>query len=271
MKLIVASRADEASMNIRSALLKNYGFKKEKSEKEDDGLYRFKDLLLKTIDDMHIYHDDVDKEVETNDKIENVIFISKHSSEKAVDCLTCHPIGNFSEAEVGGRSFEIVPTDGVLMTKVVRNLQSSSYRVSFEATHHGPYLKTKTFFAEIGSDRESWNDEKKGETVAKALMEALMDNKKIETVVIGIGGGHYMPAPTEIVKRKKVAFSHMIPNYHLSRYKKCIDLILEKEDVKCAYLDKKAIKKQIDLSEIKNELKKRGIEEIDSKSLPSID
>ena len=132
-------------------------------------------------------------------------------------------------------------------------------------------MKTKTFFAEIGSDRESWNDEKKGETVAKALMEALMDNKKIETVVIGIGGGHYMPAPTEIVKRKKVAFSHMIPNYHLSRYKKCIDLILEKEDVKCAYLDKKAIKKQIDLSEIKNELKKRGIEEIDSKSLPSID
>jgi hypothetical protein len=34
MKLIVASRADEASMNIRSALLKNYGFKKKKVKRK---------------------------------------------------------------------------------------------------------------------------------------------------------------------------------------------------------------------------------------------
>jgi D-tyrosyl-tRNA(Tyr) deacylase len=80
-----------------------------------------------------------------------------------------------------------------------------------------------------------------------------------------------MPSPTEVIKKKKVAFGHMIPNYFLNSYKECIDMIMKKEDVKYAYLDKKAIKKQgFVLSEIRKELSDREIEEIESKSLPSI-
>jgi len=267
MKLIVASKADQASMNIREALLKNYDFRK------NGDFYRLKDLLLKTIDDAHIYHDNIDKEVEkeVDEKIERVVFISKHSSERAIDCLTCHPIGNFSRAEIGGKSFEVVPTDAGLMTEVVRNMLSSRFRVSFECTHHGPYLESKTFFAEIGSDEKSWNDKEKGETVANALMQAIKKDVKKDITAIAIGGGHYMPSPTEVIKKKEVAFGHMIPNYFLNSYKECIDMIMKKEDVKYAYLDKKAIKKQgFVLSEIRKELSDREIEEIESKSLPSI-
>jgi len=180
-------------------------------------------------------------------------------------------VGNFGEAMVGGRDSEVIPASAGLMTSTLRNMQETGFRTSFEATHHGPYLESPTFFAEIGSDEGAWMDSGKGEAVARSLMKTLLGGVENDTVAISIGGGHYMPTPTELVKKKKILFGHMIPNYHLRSYEKGVDMILEKDDVHYAYLDRKAIKKEgLERKKIKKVLEDRGIEEMDSGAMVSL-
>jgi D-aminoacyl-tRNA deacylase len=265
MKLIIASELDSASMNIRNNLLKEYEFT------EKGGYLIYRDIALMTIKDMHIYHNlaDNDFEKETGIKPEFAVFISKHSSERAIETITVHPIGNFDIATLGGRDFSVVPAEPFYMTETLNNMIGTGFRTSFECTHHGPYLECPAFFAEIGSDENAWNDAEKGRAVAASLMKALLSERKNRIEAIAIGGGHYMPAPTEIIARKTICFGHMVPNYHLKNYVKAIEVISESNEVRCAYLDKKSIKKEgFDISEIRRELAKRGMAEMDSRELP---
>jgi D-aminoacyl-tRNA deacylase len=265
MKLIIACESDSASMNIRKNLLQEYEFT------EKGGYLSFRDIALMTIKDMHIYHDLADKDFEraTGIKPEFVVFISKHSSEKAIETITVHPIGNFDKATLGGRDFCVAPAEPFYMTETLSNMIGTGFRASFECTHHGPYLECPAFFAEIGSEENAWNDPEKGRAVAISLMKAFLSERKNCIEAMAIGGGHYMPAPTEIIARKTVCFGHMVPNYHLKNYAKAIEVISESNEVRCAYLDKKSIKKEgFDISEIRRELAKRDITEIDSRELP---
>jgi len=261
MKLIVASEVDEASMNMRGALIERF--------EEQDGYYAYKDIALMDIKDMHIYHNDVDREFEGISGVmpELVVFISKHSSEKGIETITVHPIGNYDKASLGGREECVVPAEPYYMTETLRNMLTTGFRASFECTHHGPYLESPAFFAEIGSDEKAWNDSAKAKAVVTSLLNALSSERKDHTEAIAIGGGHYMPAPTALVQRKRVSFGHMIPDYHMHHYKKAIDAIEEKEEVRYAYVDKKAVKKNFDLYEIRKFLHDYGIEEIESKKL----
>jgi len=264
MKLIVSSRADEASVNIRGALMDDF--------EELDGYFRHrdKDIALMDIEDMHIHHDRVDEEFEelSGIKPDFVVFISKHSSDRAIDTITVHPIGNYDKASLGGRDFSVVGSEPYYMTETLRNMQGTGFTASFECTHHGPYLESPAFFAEIGSDETAWKDRAKADAVARSLLVALSSESRDDIEAIAIGGGHYMPAPTALVARKKISFGHMIPNYRLSR--RAIEIIKEKDDVRYAYMDKKAVKKDFDLYEMRRILHDLEIEEIDSKSVPDL-
>ncbi|MDY6984836.1 MAG: D-aminoacyl-tRNA deacylase [Candidatus Thermoplasmatota archaeon] len=265
MKLIIASAVDEASMNIRRELLKDF--------EESDGYFVHKDtesVALMDIKDMHIYHDNVDKEFEelSGIKPELVVFISKHSSERAIETITVHPVGNYDKASLGGKDFCVVQSEPYYMTNTLRNMLATGFRASFECTHHGPYLESPTFFAEIGSDEEAWNDKEKAKAVAGSLLRALLSERRERMEAIAIGGGHYMPAPTALASRKSISFGHMVPNYHMNNCRRAIEIILEKEDVRYAYMDKKAVKKNFDLYDIRKILHDFGIEEIESKKVP---
>jgi D-aminoacyl-tRNA deacylase len=134
------------------------------------------------------------------------------------------------------------------------------HEVTFEVTHHGPFLKTPTLFAEVGSNLEEWKKEKPAFVVAESILKILHEKKyekeysKDIPVLIGIGGGHYAPRFTTVALRRNVAFGHMIPSYHVKPGH------IDKEMVKKAiaatanvsgiYLDRKALpsyfKKEID-------------------------
>jgi len=247
MRLIVSSKEDDASQNILDHLLDNNW--KKVDDWKDNPVYKKDDDYIATVNRHHIYVDDIDRKIENllDIKINEVVFISKHSSEAGIHSLTVHPIGNVGEAKFGGKENKLVPSAPRQMTAALRTLWKETrdqdleneYDVSFEATHHGPYLETPTYYIEIGSDKESWNDERAGQVIADTVKKA-EEKYRDDDVVICIGGGHYAPRYTDLARSKAVSVGHMIPGWGMKYLTKdSFDEIVEKTpDVKYVYFDR---------------------------------
>lgn len=217
MRLIVTSKEDIASMNIRERLLRGWSWK-EKGEFEGSPIYFHQGFIMATIPEIHLDRDNVDEQVKgaSGEEFEVVIFASRHRAESKIPTLTVHPIGNFSKAEFGGKEGKLVGASPHLMTSSLRALKEKAadldFGISFETTHHGPYLETPSFFIEIGSDEAYWPHEKAAERIAEVIMTA--EERKGE-VVICAGGGHYAPRFTDLAMENGVSIAHMAANYAL--------------------------------------------------------
>jgi len=272
MMLIVISKNDTASLNISRNLL-------DLVEWSDEGkflanpLYKSGDFLMATIDDEHLYHDNLDREFQesTGIKPEIVIFASRHRSESGLRSLTVHTPGNFSKAELGGRPKELVPSSPLHKTNALRNLRDFAgdldYKVSFEATHHGPYLETGAFYIEIGSDESCWVEEAPGRAIAKAILDIDPEN---EQVAIGVGGGHYAPRMTDVALESQLSFGHIIPSYALESIgEEMLEKAIERTpDVECVYFHKKAMKKS-QYRELRVWFENHGLQSVSQKDLES--
>jgi len=99
------------------------------------------------------------------------------------------------------------------MTGLLRSLSSKDarhFQVSFEVTHHGPFVNVPATFVEIGSDGPQWTNKHAAKIIADSILET--EANEFATAV-GIGGGHYAPRFTEIATRFEINFGHMIPEY----------------------------------------------------------
>lgn len=219
MYLIVTSSRDLASMNIREKLL-SLSHWNEWGNFKGMPVYEHGDMILLTNDEFHIYAEELDCEIrETlNLDFDGIIFASRHKAESGMQSLTVHSIGNFSEAKYGGKDRTLVPSMPQEISHAYRRLLVNGgnldYLITFEATHHGPYLETPTMFIEIGSDEERWRDDEAGLTVARTIME-IPDYKKSKDTLVGMGGGHYCPRHSDVVKKFDAAFGHIIPGWAL--------------------------------------------------------
>ena len=224
MLCIVVSKKDVASKNMAKFLMKM-----EKWREKGDGIYEGDEKILYVIEDEHIFHDDIDKEVEEKGYFPSTyVFASRHSSKTGKKTLSVHPVGNYGRAEFGGKEGTLVKTSPLLMRNALELLKEKNleeYEVCYEVTHHGPFLSKPSFFIEVGSTTIEWNDMKACRAVSEVILE--MEERSYE-VAIGIGGGHYAPRFTEIALEKNVAFGHMAAKYVLD------------------YLDERMIKKMID-------------------------
>jgi len=177
MRLLVASAADPASVTQREALLRVASWEDAGSFQGSRAL-RHGEFALITIEDLHLYHDHVDRDAKDlfGGSPEVVVFLSKHRSESATPSLTVHPIGNFGPAEYGGQPENLVPTAPAFMTEVLRAVRREAdglaYAVTFEATHHGPVLEAPSFFIEAGSTEREWRDARAAEALMRALLAA---------------------------------------------------------------------------------------------------
>jgi D-aminoacyl-tRNA deacylase len=89
-------------------------------------------------------------------------------------------------------------------------------QTTYEVTHHGPILRTPSFFIEIGSNETRWEIPELGRAIAKSLLsDEFLHPETTLPIAIGIGGGHYAPRFTDRAMRNKFAFGHMIPDYIL--------------------------------------------------------
>jgi len=287
--LIISSSEDPASTNLKNALL-------EKTTWSEQGIFydtpvyqhtKMKDITMVTITDRKILHENIDKEVKEKLNIEPklAIFLSRHRSKMEEPTLTVHPIGNYKDAEFGGKPKTLIPSAPRLMTRLLRlikkNLQKTTldFQVCYEVTHHGPYLEIPTFFTEVGSTETQWRQKEPAQIISQSLLELLEKYHYEEylpkdiPVLVGIGGGHYAPRFTEIALEKKVAFGHMIPSYHIDPgniTEEMLQKALEKTpNVSGVYIHKKSLKKS-QVTEFKKWFENNDISVVSSKELDNI-
>ncbi len=147
------------------------------------------------------------------------IFPSIHRSERNVDCLTVHPLGNpGAGAEVGGRPRTYTPTDPPRMTAMLRALAergpSLGWPATFEATHHGPELGRPAFFVEIGYGDLPAPPEAAVRLLADTI--PVVEPSSGDRVAVGVGGGHYVPHFTELAVERRWSFGHLLSRHALA-------------------------------------------------------
>ncbi|MEM2974013.1 MAG: D-aminoacyl-tRNA deacylase [Candidatus Micrarchaeia archaeon] len=192
-----------------------------------------------------------------------IFFVSRHRSEAGQSCFTVHPIGNWKEAEKGGRDSTICQSLPIEMKQTLININSHAntqlfknkgWKVSMEVTHHGPFCEVPCFFAEIGSSEKEWTNKDAGRIVADAIINTV-DFMKARNlgenwrVCFGAGGGHYAPKFNKYILDGSVlglAFSHVLPDY----YAEAIDFSTFRQGVENAspqaslvFIDWKGLKK----------------------------
>ncbi|MEA3329679.1 MAG: D-aminoacyl-tRNA deacylase [Nanoarchaeota archaeon] len=210
--IIVASKKDKAGMNIVENL-KKLGCK----------------IPIYLIDKEIINAENIDKELDAD----FIVFASKHQSEKEVSTLTVHPIGNWGEANFGGISNKISLSNPLLLKHffqtLFQNTKSLDYKISLEATHHGPFIKTPSLFIEIGSTEKQWEDKTAGKIIAQTIIKSVASFKEQNLkIAIGVGGPHYCPNFNQIQLQDKYAISHIIAEYVLPLNEKMIEEAIAK-------------------------------------------
>ncbi|MFQ5985843.1 MAG: D-aminoacyl-tRNA deacylase [Thermoplasmata archaeon] len=244
--MIVTSLPDVASATIRRKLLEEAAWE-EHGSFDGTPLYRLEDRYLLTIQNLHLDRDGLDGEIRSALGVdpEVLVFASRHSSQRGIPSFTVHPLGNFGAAEFGGRPERLVPTSPPWMTQALRLLKEHAadypHAVTFEATHHGPYLETPAFFVELGSDPAQWEDEGPAAVVAKTLLGI---HPAEGPVGLGIGGGHYVPRMTDVALARRVSFGHLIPSYAAEDLDEAVfqEAVAKTPEARFAYVHRKGLK-----------------------------
>jgi len=285
--LIIASSEDPASTNIKNSLLEQTTWE-EHGTFYDSPIFRhvsMNNLVIVTIPDKKIRHENIDIEVHEQLHIDPkiAIFLSRHRSKMGEPTLTVHPIGNYADAEFGGQPKTLVPCAPRMMTHLLRlikkNLQPTDldYKVCYEVTHHGPFLKVPSLFVEVGSTEIQWQQKEPASIIATSLFELLTtyqyeeDFSKDIPVLLGIGGGHYAPRFTDVAFQKNAAFGHMIPSYHIDSgvidWTMIQAAIQATPNIHGVYLHKKALKKS-QVTQYKQLFNDHDIPVVSSEELP---
>ncbi len=215
-RLIICYEQDLPSFNMKQQLLDRFQWEDMGSDGVNSYLKHDDDVLM-TIDRMHVHAESIDRKAEEfGVKADEMIVLSRHSSASGKPTLTVHPIGNYHTDDMGGRAETLVRPTPHLMSGTLRRIsqlnKDPAYSVSFEVTHHGPYVDIPTMYIEIGSDESHWGDKNAAATLVDSLLSA---EEKDYPVVIGVGGGHYAPRFTDLILSAKVDMGHMVPNYQI--------------------------------------------------------
>ena len=217
MRFLVASEEDVASLNQKAALRAAATWTDAEAF-EGRPSFRRGNVRLVTIRELHLSRDHLDRDLSAafGETADLLVYLSKHRSESRTPSLTVHAVGNPKGADLGGQPATLVPAAPGWMTAALRRLRAEAralpYEVTFEATHHGPFLEAPTFYIEQGSTEAEWRDP----SAAAAIARALLDLEATDApVALGLGGGHYAPRHTDVAVARRVAFGHILPTHAL--------------------------------------------------------
>jgi D-aminoacyl-tRNA deacylase len=218
---IVVSRADSASAHIGERLRD----RREWTAREDGarpdaaggGTYHVHgDFELRTFEDLHIHLDRPADAFSTTPDL--LVFVSRHSGETG-PLLTAHFTGNVGPAEFGGRAGEFAesaPNAAKAVVDALGTYAPDGYEVGIECTHHGPSdVGAPSMFVELGSGEEQWADAEAADAVARAVLDLAGTPAHCDRQVVGLGGGHYAPRFTRIVRETDWAVGHVAADWGL--------------------------------------------------------
>lgn len=216
MRVLVAVDSDPASQTIWRAM---------QAEWHEDGSFRGRpafrrgDAACVCIEGPSIFDETLGQELQAWGAT-TIWVLSKHRAASGQPSLTVHPIGNFRDAQFGGEPATIAPHAardmGALLRRLHANATELPHSVTYEATHHGPGSPIPILFLELGSDESWYEDAPSGQVIAKSAHEVLDGQGLIDKpILLGVGGGHYVPRCTDMALAGEADFGHLIPNYQL--------------------------------------------------------
>ena len=212
---IVVSTENYAGLNIKENLIKLFHFKKTSETFDNHDIYYLNKIKIYTTDNKLIFYENIDKKIHAD----LFIFATTHKSEKNVNSLSLHSIGNFNKAELGGKDNTLVPVFTSFMKLAFIELnnkgKNSPYEITQEATHHGPFLEKPSMFIEIGSSEKQWQDKEAGSIIAKTIINALEKNIPKYKIAVALGGNHYCSNFNKIMLNSNTAISFICPKFNL--------------------------------------------------------
>jgi len=236
---IVCSTADPASLNIARSLL-------DLTVWEDRGGYRSSGHNRLVIHDQRqtALRGLEERLDELGLKPGLVVFACRHIAKEEIPWLGGHFIGEISHDDDSEWRLSAASPSG--LRSFLHNVAEQApegFRVSAEATHHGPTdMTTPCFFAEIGSSEKQWSDPQAGESVARSILG--LEVRELP-VFLGIGGGHYVPRQTSLMLEAKIAFGHMFSSYQVeSLDQNILEEARKKSGASYAYLDRKSLRQE---------------------------
>lgn len=237
--LVVATTTDPASIGPASAFLAMPGWAPGPFLHEGIASYANGEARLLMHESSIVAEDDLDRRWQeaTGEPVSEVIFLSRHTAVSNRPALTVHPIGvpHLTEGDVfpqGGRPAWAAPPNPrigpwfrLLKKIALDHGLIPEFEVTLEATHHGPVVGAPTMFLEIGSTEEYWGRQDAAQVMALLLWQGLgldggdtvgkWDSSSCNKVLLGIGGGHYVPRHMDIVQNEGVWVGHLLSGYSL--------------------------------------------------------
>lgn len=259
---IVSSTLDIASSNMAERLLELADFEEHTIGGKKG--FRSGNLFLLKLDSPLI-----SAEIDSFG-FEVAYFLSKHKSANNVPALTVHSLGNWTgEARIGGKPFEISFAAPVEMLKALKGISKIDVQIekTYEATHHGPLLKTPSLFVELGGDDKTIQNRELARRLAESVYGTLLAGEfEFDKCAIGIGSTHYPEKFTRLALEKGYAFSHIMPKHSILNQDGTDNLrMLEqavrrsKSPIDCAVVDWKSINAAIK-NRVLEELNRIGLD-----------
>lgn len=219
---------DPASVNIAEKLRARLRFVKTDFVFDGHSVRRCADLesvVMAKISTMHVTREHVGEQLaeQLGQRVEGIVFASRHRAASGKPALTVHPIGNPAAAEFGGLPRTLAPCMPRFQTLCLRALKQEAearrlpFETTFESTHHGPYTAAPSTFVEVGSGEADWPNPDAGDAVAAAIARALRlarEPARSAPVLVCFGGGHYAPRFTELALQSDVFIGHMLADHH---------------------------------------------------------
>lgn len=237
MRVLVCNLADPASVNIRDRLLEGGTWEQAKRTFRGGPVWSRSETALVEVAGPTVTDEGLDADLKaTGWPVMDVWFLSKHAAKSGHPSLTVHPIGNHAQADFGGRPAHLPPASPRDMGALLRRLRHHAaeaglpHSVTYESTHHGPVMSVPSLFVEIGSDEQWYRDAASARVLARAIEDVLSGEGRCDgPVLVGVGGGHYVPRHTDLAAAGKADFGHFLPGHYAdeqadaSRLRRAID------------------------------------------------
>lgn len=221
MRILVCNRSDPASVNIRDRMLEGGTWEQAQRTFRDAPVWARSETVLIEVAGPTVTDEALDRDLkETGWPVMDVWFLSKHAAKSGHPSLTVHPIGNHGKGDFGGKPEHLSPASSRDMGALLRRLRHHAagaglpHSVTYESTHHGPTMSVPSLFVEIGSEDKWYRDEGSARVLAAAIDDVLAGEGRCKgPVLVGVGGGHYVPRHTDLGAVGKADFGHFLPSH----------------------------------------------------------
>jgi D-aminoacyl-tRNA deacylase len=224
VRVLVCNRSDVASVNIRDRLLETGEWEQAGKSFRGSPVWARSETVMVEIAGPAVTDEALDADLKaTGWPVMDVWFLSKHAAASGQPSLTVHPIGNHDAAKFGGRPETLSPASSRDMGALLRRLKEHAakhglpHAVTYESTHHGPHMSAPSLFVEIGSDAAWYADRAGAQVVAAAVNDVLAGEGRCSgPVLVGVGGGHYVPRHTDKALAGWADFGHFLPSHFVT-------------------------------------------------------